>query len=121
MDMGNLLFNLISNGVEAAGKVPGERELELTVRREREETEIYTENTIAGSVLKANPGLVSGKKNKERHGFGLETIREIVEKYQGEYGFWEEEGRFIQRIVLRSRLKPQPEAGDGGRQKEYFL
>lgn len=107
MDMGNLLFNLLANGVEAAVKVQGERELELTISREGERIEIYIENTTASSVLEGNPWLESRKQDKEQHGFGMESIYEIVERYQGEYGCWEEEGRFIQRIILGSRLKPQ--------------
>ena len=55
MDMGTLLYNLLSNGIEACMAVETERELELVVREEDGTTEIFMENTISGSVLKNNP------------------------------------------------------------------
>ena len=57
MDMGTLLYNLLSNGIEACMAVETERELELVVREEDGTTEIFMENTISGSVLKNNPNL----------------------------------------------------------------
>ena len=41
---------------------------------------------------------------KHRHGFGLDTIRKIVEIYDGQYSFWEDQGEdslwFVQSIYL---------------------
>ena len=101
MDMGTLLYNLLSNGIEACMAVETERELELVVREEDGTTEIFMENTISGSVLKNNPNLESRKQDKRYHGFGIERIRGIIGKYQGHYSYREESGRFIQEIDLR--------------------
>lgn len=101
MDMGTLLYNLLSNGIEACMAVETERELELVVRAEEGTTGIFMENTISGSVLKNNPHLASRKPDKRCHGFGMESIRGIVCKYHGHYNYREESGRFIQEIELR--------------------
>lgn len=101
MDMGTLLYNLLSNGIEACMAVETERELELVVREEDGTTEIFMENTISGSVMKINPNLESRKQDKRYHGFGMESIRGIIGKYQGHYSYREESGRFIQEIDLR--------------------
>lgn len=79
MDMGTLLYNLLSNGIEACMAVETERELELVVREEDGTTEIFMENTISGSVLKNNPNLESRKQDKRYHGFGMESIRGLLE------------------------------------------
>ncbi|EEQ59823.1 hypothetical protein CBFG_03533 [Clostridiales bacterium 1_7_47FAA] len=101
MDMGTLLYNLISNGIEACMEAGTGRELELVVREEEGTTEIFMENTISGSVIMDNPNLESRKPEDRYHGFGMETIRGIVDKYQGCYSYREETGRFIQEINLR--------------------
>lgn len=101
MDMGILLYNLLSNAVEAAEKKEGRKEAEIIIRREGSELEINLENSTAAPLSGQNPGLQSRKKDPEYHGFGMESIHKIVEKYQGEYFFWEEPNRFCQRIVLK--------------------
>ena len=101
MDMGTLLYNLLSNGIEACMAVGTERELELVVREGNGTTEIFMENTISGSVMKDNPNLESRKPEKRHHGFGMESIHRIVGKYHGHYSYREESGRFIQEIELR--------------------
>lgn len=101
MEMGRLMNNLLDNGIEACMKAEGERELELTIfSNPKEGTKIRLENTIQKSVLKNNPEMKSSKPDKELHGFGMQTIYEIVGRYSGEYVCREEDGRFVQRIFL---------------------
>ena len=103
IDLGILMDNLLSNGMEACVKVTGAKEMELRMQALDDGLEIYLENSIAESVLEHNPNLLSRKKEKERHGFGMESIYRIVEKYEGVYEFWEEENRFCQSIYLSYR------------------
>ncbi len=100
LDMGNLAYNLLQNGIEACSREEQGCELEIVVRKEGDILEIETDNTIPGSVLKKNPLLKTSKREKEKHGFGMESIQEIVERYHGSYGCWEEKGRFLQRLTL---------------------
>ena len=104
LDMGNLIHNLLKNGIEACEQVQSRRELELVIRRDRELVEIEIDNTIQGSIMKFNPLFQTSKKEKEKHGFGMETIREIVERYHGNYTLWEEGTRLLQRITLEAEL-----------------
>lgn len=103
--LGNLMDNLLSNGLEACQKLADTKEMDLVVRSQGEWLEICLENSIGESVLKDNEKLVSHKQEKERHGFGMESIGRIVEEYDGTYKYWEErkgEGnRFCQCIYLR--------------------
>lgn len=101
MDMGNLLYNLFTNGIEACMEVENNRILEIWIREDDGETEILLENSIKDSVMEKNPYLVSNKANREKHGFGMESIFKIIEKYNGEYSYTEENGRFIQNISLK--------------------
>lgn len=108
MDMGILMYNLFDNAVEACMRTTeAERRIEFFLRESGGETEIRLENSIAESVLKKNPELKSRKADRERHGFGMETINSIINKYQGKFICGEEDGRFIQEIYLRHRQAPE--------------
>lgn len=101
--LGNILDNLLCNGIEACQNLDGSREIELVIRSRMDGLEIYLENSIGESVLERNPQFASHKQEKERHGFGMESICRIVEECEGTYEYWEEkkEGRrFCQRIYL---------------------
>ncbi len=100
MALGNLMNNLLDNGLEACLNLAGEGEIELTIQAVEGGLEILLENSIEASVLESNPKLESRKKDKESHGFGMETIRQIVMKHGGSYEYWEEGGRFCQKIFL---------------------
>lgn len=106
---GNLMNNLLSNGMEACQELTDEREIELIVQTGADGVEISLENSIGESVLKKNPQLQSGKRDRTRHGFGMESISRIVEEHDGTYECWEEENkgknRFFQRIYLRYEKK----------------
>lgn len=103
LDMGNLIHNLLKNGIEACDQVKGERELEIVIGRDGCMVEIDIDNTIQDSVMELNPSFKTSKTEKEKHGFGMETIQRIVNDYQGSYFIWEEGKRLLQRITLKIR------------------
>lgn len=103
LDMGNLIHNLLKNGIEACDQVKGERELEIVIGRDGCMVEIDIDNTIQDSVMELNPSFKTSKIEKEKHGFGMETIQRIVDDYQGSYFVWEEGKRLLQRITLKIR------------------
>ena len=55
---------------------------------------------LISQVLKKNKELKSDKKDRGEHGYGMKTIKEIVEKYEGLMDIWEEAGKFCIGIVL---------------------
>ncbi len=103
MDMGVLLYNLFRNGMEACMEIPPDRErrLELVLMERKDETELEILNSIGRSVFLENPDLKSGKKDREHHGFGMDSIRRVMKAYHGTYGCREEEDCFIQTIILK--------------------
>lgn len=100
VEMGILLDNLISNGIEACLVSGALKEIDLMLKNYKNGLEIMQENGIGESVLENNPGFKSSKADVERHGYGMESIYQTVKRYDGEYECWEEEQRFCQRIFL---------------------
>lgn len=103
VELGILLDNLLSNGIEACLVSGALKEIDLVLQSHDSGLEIMQENGIGKSVLENNPGFKSNKEEQERHGYGMESISHTVRKYDGEYEYWEEEQRFCQRIFLKYR------------------
>lgn len=102
MDMESLMWNLLSNGIEACQQAEEPRTLHVFFHVKETCLNIRIENTIAKSVLENNPQLHSTKENKERHGFGMETVYRVLEKYRGDYLCREENNFFVQELCLYS-------------------
>ena len=99
----DIRFHYAVLGNEACDQVKGERELEIVIGRDGCMVEIDIDNTIQDSVMELNPSFKTSKTEKEKHGFGMETIQRIVDDYQGSYFVWEEGKRLLQRITLKIR------------------
>lgn len=85
-DLTSLFCNLLDNAIEAADDIP-DSFIELNTGR-REKTPFVVITVINSS--KKNPfsarsgALSTNKPNKQKHGFGLKSIRKIVNKYHGD-------------------------------------
>lgn len=101
MDMENLMWNLFANGIEACLKTEGTRTLNVILCAQDGKLRIRLENTIQGSVLRDNPQMCSIKEDRLSHGYGMQTIFGMLDKYKGEYFCWEEQDLFIQELSLR--------------------
>lgn len=102
MDMENLMWNLFANGIEACLQAEGTRILNIILCARDGKLKIHFENTIQGSVLRDNPQLLSIKEDRLSHGFGMQTIFYILDKYKGEYLCYEEHDLLIQELTLQS-------------------
>lgn len=80
-DLFALFGNILDNAVEAADKVtePDKRCITLTVGKERGVLMIREDNYFTGAVVKNADGLIdTAKGDKNNHGFGLKSIRDIA-------------------------------------------
>lgn len=102
MDMENLMWNLFANGIEACLQSEGTRILNTILCAKDGKLKIRLENTVQGSVLQDNPQLLSIKEDSLSHGFGMQTIFRILDKYKGEYLCYEDNDLLIQELSLQS-------------------
>lgn len=100
LDMGNLVGNLLNNAVEGCMGAEGKREIDFYIQAQDGGFTIRLRNSIGASVIEHNPKLTTGKEDCGRHGFGMESISGVVEKYAGVYEYWEEDGCFCQKICI---------------------
>ena len=100
IDICVLLANLLDNAIEASAKVSSPQII-LNIRNEKNYLCITVKNRIEKSVLDKNQTLQTTKKNKSRHGLGIYSIFQIVEKYDGMKSYYEKNGYFIADIWLK--------------------
>ncbi|MBQ4561543.1 MAG: GHKL domain-containing protein [Clostridia bacterium] len=100
LDIASLFGNILDNAIEGTkGSSAPSITLEFSVTGNYQN--ILCKNSIAASVLKDNPKLHTTKREyRNRHGYGVQSIRRIVEKHNGLIEFYEDEGFFCVHIAL---------------------
>ncbi|MDE7267333.1 MAG: GHKL domain-containing protein [Lachnospiraceae bacterium] len=98
LDISTIFGNAIDNAIEASQKLPQEQRL-ITVRanRVRDMLMIIVENTVSSDVTLSKG---TTKKDTFMHGFGLQNIRNAVQKYDGQCNTKVENGMFRLQIVM---------------------
>ena len=81
-DLNMLLSNLSRNAMEAAVNTE-EKTVELQMEKERAYLKIVMSNSVEENPLEKNPELVTSKKDRKMHGFGMQIIQNVADRYQG--------------------------------------
>ena len=103
IDISILLCNLLDNSIEACLKCTLSPKIFMEIYEEKGYLHIMVKNTVDKSILKSNPYLRTTKNNNEYHGFGILSIKDIVQKYDGLMDFYEKGLLFICHILLKIR------------------
>lgn len=100
-DVYALMGNALDNALERVMKEKeDERVISLQIRHHNDMMLIHLENRCS-RLLKFENGMpVTEKKDKTRHGFGIKSMRYIVEKYNGELLMSVRDGKFNMDILL---------------------
>ena len=99
LDLCVLLGNALDNAIEGV-PVDGNNEIYLELRNVDNFFMISVKNTITNSVLEYNPNLISTKNEKELHGLGILSMKEVVQKYNGSIEFYESDNKFCCDMLL---------------------
>ncbi len=106
IDFSAVFSNAVDNAIEASRRET-RKEIVISVYEKKGYDVISVKNRISQSVLEKNPELKSTKISDgglavdgEKHGFGVNQIKEIVESYDGMTDFYEEDGFFIVNVFV---------------------
>lgn len=99
LDLCVLLGNALDNAIEGVSG-EGSNEIYLELRNVDNFFMISVKNTIINSVLEDNPNLISTKNEKEVHGLGVLSMKEVVQKYNGSIEFYESDNKFCCDMLL---------------------
>lgn len=81
-DLVAILGNLFDNAIEATSKLSEERKIKIDIRFDRNILYISFVNPYLEIKIE-NSKLQTTHRDKENHGFGMESVRNAVEKYNG--------------------------------------
>jgi len=104
IDAAILLANLLDNAIEACKNNVSASNIELKIWSDAGYYCIEITNTVEADILAINPKMITSKKDENLHGFGLQTVREIVKKYDGMLSFVQEANKFYVCISLSRDL-----------------
>lgn len=99
-DICTILANLLDNAIEAAEALEHPGVIEVTIRKINHFLLIKVSNSCDGKKDKFVHYPVTTKENKELHGWGLPSVKDVVEKYDGTLKCINENGKFIVKIML---------------------
>ena len=98
--MSVILGNAIDNAIEAA-KETEERRVSVILQYTKGRLLIQISNPYSGELQLGTSGeYLTKKAEKENHGYGLKSIKDVVEKSGGVMNIEAKEGRFILTILL---------------------
>ena len=100
MDLSIIMGNLIDNAVEAVKNLESPK-IELSIYQKDNYINMVFKNTVEKSVLESNPQLVTSKADKANHGYGLKSVKEIMERTKGDISFYEEDGLFVVHLMIQ--------------------
>lgn len=92
-----LLANALNNAIENIGE---EKKINLNIKEESSNIYIKLIDSVNNNVLINNPILRTSKIDTINHGFGIESMRRVVSKYNGNINFKCNDTEFILFIRL---------------------
>lgn len=104
-DLGIVVGNALDNAIEATEKSNFDtKKIEIIMGVKKESLVIVVKNPFEGSLRKDKDGnLLSTKDEFYKHGYGINSIIKVAEKYNGDVIIEEEERKFI--IMITMNLK----------------
>lgn len=102
VDLCTVLTNLLDNAIEACVKQPTDsaRKLDVTIRRIHQLIIIRITNSSIEAPVIQNGKLITSKKNRKYHGWGMKSIQAAAEKYHGTIEYDYKDSLFTVSVML---------------------
>ena len=101
-DLAVILGNALDNAIEACCKIenPEDKTVKLIVSYKNDSIVMLIKNPVSSSVDASN--LITDKNDAKIHGFGIISMKQIAEKYNGDVIFSCDDGVFTIRIIFNN-------------------
>lgn len=99
MDLAVIMGNLLDNAIEAASKV-SYKWIKFSIKEVRGVLFLSVENSFDGYLKIKNNEISTRKNDKSNHGYGLKSVKAIVENYDGDIDITYNHSSFKVRIIL---------------------
>ncbi|WP_040198340.1 sensor histidine kinase [Candidatus Soleaferrea massiliensis] len=98
-----VISNLFDNAIEACEEI-ADPQIDLEVKVVKNYIAVVCTNTVDHDVLRANPNLLTTKRDRNNHGIGLQVVRSIVDQYDGMLHFEVVDSKFVASAMLGTRF-----------------
>ena len=99
VDICTIFTNVLNNALEASMQVE-EPKIKLQGITHRNYFTLIVSNKVSAPVRIRNNRIVTTKKDKKNHGFGLDSIKSVVKKYRGDCELECKDGWFYIKIMV---------------------
>ncbi|MEL7656362.1 MAG: GHKL domain-containing protein, partial [Bacillota bacterium] len=82
-DMTIILGNLLDNAIKAAVEVKEDRYINMKIKFDKGRLLIQADNPYSGVIHEKDGKILTSNQDKENHGIGLETVKKVIQKYDG--------------------------------------
>lgn len=98
----SLFSNLLTNSIEAVENIEDkdQRRIFLSIKRVRDSIVISIENPIKEAVSLKNGMPLTNKKDTVKHGFGLKSVKHIIDIYNGAFSLETKNNKFVVTIIF---------------------
>jgi len=100
LEIAIMISNILDNAIEAELELLIEHKIILEIFRHKGIYNVIVTNNIEGSVLKNNPTLNTNKKSPKEHGIGLLSVRDTINKFEGNFDCYEKNNQFAVHIMI---------------------
>ena len=105
-DMVTILSNLIDNAIENCDKCKEQKTIKVKIKVDNvDDIIISVRNTIPLNYKFNENNIISSKKDKRKHGYGIKNIIKIVEKNHGYYNIECNDNEFLFSIMIPQNKK----------------
>lgn len=99
-DLTVILGNLLDNALNAVRKLVNNRYIDINIEYKKGHLIINIENSFDGIVIEKDGTIISSHSDKKNHGFGLESVKTVLEKYNGSIKFEYDENKFSTILLM---------------------
>lgn len=82
-DIAIILGNLLDNALDAVKKLDQDRYIDMKIKYTKGRLILKIDNSFDGRIIKEKGRIITSHSDENNHGFGLESVKTVLEKYNG--------------------------------------
>ncbi|SHE93092.1 GHKL domain-containing protein [Tissierella praeacuta DSM 18095] len=93
-DITIILGNLLDNALNAVKKLEKDRYIDIKIKYTKGRLIVRIDNSFDGIIIKEKGRIITSHRDKNNHGLGLESVKTVLEKYNGTIEFKYDRNKF---------------------------
>jgi len=103
-DIAMLFMNLLTNAFEATSVCLDDKRIEIRIDTTDSSFYLMVKNNYAGGLIIENEKIKTSKKDQRNHGYGLQIVKDVVKKYNGQIHFSNDKNVFGVEITFSGEI-----------------